>query len=149
MWLLRRMKILKLDPHLIFEYYSNEIRPLCEQVVAAWHPAITKNQQNLIEKVQKVALKIILANDYHSYENACNQFHIQTLKGRRDKLCLNYALRLYKSPRCEEYFSLVKTGSQTRRQKLVVEATTRTKRAYNSPINYLSRLINANAAKLV
>ena len=36
MWLLRRLKIVKLDPHIILEYYLKEVRPLLEQGVPIW-----------------------------------------------------------------------------------------------------------------
>ena len=48
-WLIRRMKLHKLEPELIIYYYLKEIRVLVEQCVAVW-----------ISGSQKVALRIIL-----------------------------------------------------------------------------------------
>ena len=36
MWLLRRMKFVKLEPELILDYYLKEVRPLVEQAVPIW-----------------------------------------------------------------------------------------------------------------
>ena len=44
MWLLRRMKGLKLEPTLILDYYIKEIRPLAEQGVIVWNSGLTKTQ---------------------------------------------------------------------------------------------------------
>ena len=46
MWLLRRMKLLKLEPELIFDYYVKEVRPLLEQGVVVWNSGLTKAQGN-------------------------------------------------------------------------------------------------------
>ena len=53
------MKALKLEPDIIVDYYLNEIRVLAEQGVAIWNGGLTKNQIRDLEKIQKVALKII------------------------------------------------------------------------------------------
>ena len=70
MWLLRRMKYLKLENEVIIDYYIKEVRPLTEQGVPIWNSSLTKKQVNAIEKIQKVALKIILGQQYKSYESA-------------------------------------------------------------------------------
>ena len=63
MWILRRMRNLKLDPTLVLDFYIKEIRPLAEHAVSVWNSGLTKYQVKLLEKIQKVALTIILGND--------------------------------------------------------------------------------------
>ena len=58
MWLLRRLKMLKLDYHSILEIYLKEIRPVLEHGVAVWNSGLTKNQSNELEKIQKIAFRI-------------------------------------------------------------------------------------------
>ena len=87
MWLLRRMKILKLDAEIIVDYYLKEIRVLAEQGVAIWNSGLTKGQIKDLEKIQKVAFKIILSDSYISYELACDTFDSPTLSQRRLQLC--------------------------------------------------------------
>ena len=41
---------------------------------------LTIQNQNYLERVQKVALKIILKEKYKSYENAINFLELDTLK---------------------------------------------------------------------
>ena len=62
MWVLRRMKILDVDPLIICEVYTKEIRSLLELAVPAWHSGLTYKQSSDIERVQKVAVKIILSD---------------------------------------------------------------------------------------
>ena len=104
MWLLRRMKLLKLEPSLIFDYYVKEIRPLAEQGVSVWNSGLTKSQVNDIEKIQKVALLIILGEEYSQYEAACKRFGITSLSSRRAQLCVNFAVKLFKGPRSDQFF---------------------------------------------
>ena len=108
MWLLRRLKLVKLDYEIILQFYQKEIRPLAEQGVAIWNSGLTKAQIKDLEKIQKVALKIILDENYVSYEVACTLVNISPLNFRRADLCTNFAVKLYKSPRGKEFFTPAK-----------------------------------------
>ena len=55
MWLLRRMKYLKLENEVIINYYIKQVRPLTEQGVPIWNSSLTEKKVNAIEKIQKVA----------------------------------------------------------------------------------------------
>ena len=54
MWLLRRMKLLNLEPQLIFDYYLKEIRSLAEQGVVVWNSGMTKYLANELEKFRRL-----------------------------------------------------------------------------------------------
>ena len=64
MWLIRRLKSVKLDSKTILDYYCKEVRPLAEHGVAIWNSALTRSQTLELEKIQKVAIKIILGDQY-------------------------------------------------------------------------------------
>ena len=149
MWVLRRMKLLKIDKDLILDVYIKEIRSLAEQGVAIWHSGLTQAQSKDLEKIQKVALRIILSNDYKNYEDACNLFDLKTLLQRRIQLCTNFAIKLYRSDRSSEFFTHKQQRTNSRNNtQLVVETLSRTKRSYTAPHNYLARLLNQNAARI-
>ena len=97
-----------------------------------------------LERIQKVALRIILGVEYISYENARNMFGLKTLKERRHDLCLKFALKLVESKHCEKFFNMSQATRPTRHQKFLVESFSNTKRCYNAPHNYLTRLVNEN-----
>jgi hypothetical protein len=87
MWLLRRLKSLKMEPQIILDYYLKEIRSLAEQGMAVWNSGLTKGQINDLEKIQKVALKNILFDDL-----ACSSFNIEQLSDRRLSLATNFVV---------------------------------------------------------
>ena len=68
-----RMMIL----HKLFEFnvpitdidniYNLYIRSVLEQSCVVWHHSITEDESNDLERVQKVACKVILSNRYESY----------------------------------------------------------------------------------
>ena len=127
-------------------HYLKDIRVLAEQAVVIWNSGLTKGQINDLETIQKVALKIILGNQYYSYTEACKVFNLKLLSERRLDLCSNFAIKLYKSDRCEQFFTLPKVN--TRSDNLVIEKKTNTRRCYNAPHNYLARLINLNKHRI-
>ena len=99
-----------------------EIRPLSEQGVIVWNSGLTKAQVRQLENIQKVALKIILNNEYSDYLLACKTSGISTLSSRKAQLCSNFAVKLYKTKRCEEYFTKLHPKTGTRNlTKLVKE----------------------------
>jgi hypothetical protein len=150
MWLLRRLKSVKLESDVILDYYLKEIRPLAEHGVVIWNSGLTKGQINDLEKIQKVAFRIILDESYTSYKVACTLLNVSPLQDGRSDLCTKFAIKLYKSPRSNEFFTpavkLVNTRSEL--QLLVKESVTNTKRCYNAPHNYLARLVNINKDKI-
>ena len=91
MWILRRMQGLDLNEWQLFDVYTKEIRSILEMAVPVWHSSLTKLQSNEIEKVQKIAMKIILKHKYVSYDLACRKFNTITLEERREKLCYKFA----------------------------------------------------------
>ena len=70
LWVLRRMKIYKLDTEHLVETYMKEVISLLEMAVPVWHSGLTKKQAREIERVQKNALYIILI---FWYSDICKQ----------------------------------------------------------------------------
>ena len=69
-----------------------------------WHYSITEEEKADIERVQKVACKVILKERYSSYENALLTLDLQTLSERRDILCLRFAKKCLKMPQTKDMF---------------------------------------------
>ena len=142
LWLLRRLKRINMDPLKIVDFYSKEVRPLLELAVPAWHSGITLSQSDTIERVQKTALKIILGDLYTNYEYACSLLTIEPLKPRRDVLCLNFAKKTAKKSRHKDLFLTTSNHRQTKDE--YHEHKWKTDRFNNSPLPYLTRLLNDN-----
>ena len=126
-----------MDDEVILEYYLKEIHPLAEHGVVIWNSGLTKSQENELENIQKIALKIILEDSYISYELTCTLCNILPLKFRRLQLCTNFTLKLFKSDRSCEYSNPAVKIANTRneQQLLVKEKKSNTKRCYDAPYN--------------
>ena len=147
MWTLRRMKILDIEPLLILDVYLKEIRSVLELAVPAWHSGITVKQSNDIERVQKVAVKIILSNHLTGrcdmpYDMALVILNLEPLSVRREKLCEKFAKETLKS-RHSDIFKLNPSDYNTRNKLKYKEYKSNTIRCHNSPINYLTRILNS------
>ena len=129
--------------------YVLYVRSILEQSCQVWNSALTiENSQNL-ERVQKTSLKIILKSDYHTYSNALDVTGLTTLSERRAKLCLSFAKKCLKNEEMKKIFPLNPKNQTTNtrfREKFKVDRS-RTDRHMNSAIPYMQRLLNRYASK--
>jgi hypothetical protein len=92
--------------------YTKQCRSILELAVHACHGAITFVERQDIERVQKVALHIILGEHYESYSNALILTNLKTIEARRDKLCIKFVKKAEKHEKHRMWFkpkSKVKT----------------------------------------
>ena len=133
---------MNLDIYQLFDVYTKEIRSILEMAVPVWHSGLTNKQTTDIESIQKVAMQIILQENYISYALACKKFASQTLEERRTKLCYRFATKNLKSE--NSFFTRVGTTVNTRHKSDVVkEFKCNFGRFYDSSLPYLARLINS------
>ena len=145
LWMLRRMKVLNIEPEIILDFYFKEIRSILEMGCQIFHSGLTKNQSRDIENIQKKALKIILGRLYSCYEEACTLLSCEPLSDRRDTLCLKFIRKAVKRGQHQNIFIPATSNNKTRSNKqLLKEYTCNTQRFYNSPLVYLSRIHNKN-----
>ena len=148
MWTLRRMKVLDIEPSVILDVYLKEIRSLLELAVPAWHSGLTQRQKSDIERVQKVAVHVILSDcktgkSEFNYDMALVTLDIEPLEVRREKLCLSFARKTLKS-RHKDMFMDNKSQHFTREKPAFIEKKCNTRRFFKSPLKYLTRLLNNN-----
>ena len=113
------MKILDVEPSILLEVYTKEIRSVLEL-------ALTQKQSAALERVQKVAVSIILSDP---------------LDVRRYNLCKRFAKRTVKS----RHGDIFKTNPNQHFTRLRPQFSTNkcnTERFFNSPINFLTRILN-------
>ena len=82
------------------------IRSLVEQSVAVWNQTIARKDIEDIECVQKVALKIILKEEYTNYDDALYSNGLKSLRERREQLCLRFAKKCLKNNNTSEMIPL-------------------------------------------
>ena len=77
--------------------YITFIRSVCEQSSSVWHSGLTQQNSEDIERIKKIALKIILKEKYIDYQNALNVLDLKKLKDRREILSLEFAIKCLKN----------------------------------------------------
>ena len=146
----RRMEILRKISNFGASYndlktiYIAYIRSILEQSCTVWNSGLTEENVKDIERVQKSALKLILAEKYQNYENALNILELETLASRRKTLCLEFAKKCLKNVKMKCLFSenvKIHEMKTRKREKFKVNHA-KTSRLMNSPIIYMQRLLN-------
>ena len=121
------------------------IRSVLEQSCQVWHSSLTFENMTDIERVQKNALKIILKDNYISYDHALSEVGLESLVERRDNLCLKFAKACLKNSNVKDMFPINDTINQDVRDREKYKVTfAHTGRLKDSAIPYIQRLLNAN-----
>ena len=143
LWIIRRLKYLGADQCDLVNIFTKQIRSVLELAVPVWNNGITLVEQQDIERIQKSAAHIILGAQYESYNIALKTLGLESLKSRRDKLCLKFALKAEKHDKFKKWFKPAVYANFTRRKKFkYCEAYTIHKRFTKSPLPYLTSMLN-------
>ena len=152
LWMLRRLKGLGANQSELLDVFNKQVRSVLELAVPAWNPGLTIEEEKQIERVQKTAFRIILGVDYITYEEALETLECETLKERRQKISLKFAKRALKHERYSTWFqpqqsqqnsAKPNTRAPKAKQNRFVPVPFRTTRYRDSPIPYLTELLNA------
>ena len=139
-------KLVKFQPpkNDLKQVYVTYIRSLLEQSFTVWHSSLTHENSDDLERVQKIALKIILKEDFRNYEHALNTLELEKLTIRREHLCLKFAQKCLKNPKMAKLFPPNKKehNMKTRESEHFDVFHANTKRLQQSPIIYMQKLLN-------
>ena len=140
---LRKLYSFEVPTHELITIYQIFIRSVLEQSALVWHSSLTEDQRTGLERIQRVALRIILKDDYESYEEALKTVKIETLDNRREHLCLEFATACTKdkSANIRDTFPLNNERTTRNPEKFVVQYARR-ERLKKSAIPYMQRLLN-------
>ena len=142
MWVLRRMKNLRLDSFTILDYYFKEVRVHLELAVPVWHSGLTLKLAADIERVQRVAISIVTGQTDVSYDRMCALMGVKPLYIRRQELCERFSVKTASSDcRHNDMFQLQNSGHNTRRE-FYREHLCKTTRFYKSALPFLTRTLN-------
>ena len=84
--------------------YTKHCRSILEYGVPAWQGAVTVQEKQDIERVQKIALRIIFGDQYDTYSTALKLAGLDTLETRRNKICLKFAIKAEKHSKHQNWF---------------------------------------------
>jgi hypothetical protein len=128
--------------------YILYLRSILEQSCQLWHYAITEDEKSELERVQKVACKVILDSRYADYESALESLNLDTLSIRREKLCLRFSKKCLKYDQTKEMFPLnLDHQVNTRDSDKFKVKFARTGRLLDSSIPQMQRALNNDVNK--
>ena len=143
-------KLIKFNPpeEDLVTIYKLYIRSILEHNCQVWHHALTEEDIYSIERVQKVACKLILRSEYQSYEQALEDLSLETLLNRRHNLSLKFAKKCTSHPKLQDMFPKNQSSHHLLRKKNLYHVEpTRTGRLLHSAIPQLQRALNKDALK--
>ena len=144
-WALSKLKKKGLDLDKIVRAYKCLIRPCVEYLAPVWGAMITAEQAALLECQQTQALKNIFGAKI-SAKKLRDLADVDLLSVRRKQLSLSFAKKSLRNERSKHWFRERPCPRYARRNSTnyprYSEALVRTDRHRNSPLNYLTRLLN-------
>ena len=144
LWCLKRLRKLGATTDDLMDVYTKQIRSLVEFAAPVWHSNLTGEDRLKIERVQKSALSIILGEQYYSYRSALKHLRLESLYTRRVRLCKKFAKKSQKHSKFAKWFKPNTRITVTRAKgSKFCEVHCRTERFKNSPISFLTKLLNS------
>ena len=142
-WSLNHLKRSNISKTVMVEVYKIMLRPIIEFCGNVYHAMLTNEMTERLESLQRRALRIIFGFE-KTYAELLSVSNLEKLHVRRERMCLNFALKLTNSPRFSKWFPTIEegTGPSLRNRKIFKEEYARTSRLYNSPIFYMRRKLN-------
>jgi len=143
LWALRKLRRAGMDCHDMLIVYKSVLRSVLDFVAPTYHPLLNKTQTNLLEQLQRRALKVVFGYS-ESYSDCLIKAKITTLEERRFELTKNFAIKTAKNPRFSDgwFPEKPKSTHNTRYQKKYVEVKPRTERFKHNPLTYMRKLLN-------
>ena len=120
------------------------IRSMLDQSAVVWHSSLTRKNTNDLERVQKVAVRIILGKYYNNYNDGISKLKIEKVEKRRENMCLKFAENCLKNskltnifPRRKNLHMMRKRTKTTFNIKMI-----KNKRFKKSAVPYMTKLLN-------
>ena len=126
------------------QIYLIYIRSILEQSGVVWHSSLSQKNKRDLERVQKVAVKVILGKNYTSYKAGLELLKMENLDKRRERLCLSFAKKSIQNEKASKLFPKNQSthNMKKRRTKKFKPRITKTTRYQKSAIPYLINMLN-------
>ena len=126
--------------------YNQYIRSILEFNSNVWFSSISNEEREDIERVQRIACRIILKDDYENYDKALEKLNLQNLSERRQMLAGRFAVKCTRNDRFKELFPLNSITGVRDSEKYAVKFA-HTDRLKDSSIPAMQRILNKSAKK--
>ena len=131
----------------LVQIYTLYIRSILEFNSNVWFSNITVEERENIERVQRVACKIILKEEYVDYNQALEQLKLINLSERRQMLATRFAEKCVKNPRFSDLFPLNDCEVGLRNVDKYKVKFANTGRLQDSSIPAMQKLLNRKCKK--
>ena len=81
-------------------------RSVLEQSCVVWHSSLTQENKDDLERMQKTFAKLVLRQNYKSYENSLLRLNLDCLDTRRNALCLKFEQAGIKNRKIDDLFPM-------------------------------------------
>jgi hypothetical protein len=142
-WILRRLKKLGASHEDLLNVYCKQIRSIAEFAVPVWNSFLTGEDIAKLERLQKIALHIILGDQYKSYSSALKATRLSKLSERRRKTCMKFAKRAQKNTKFSKWFKPNPKVQRRVKQPKFCPVICKKQRFEKSPLSYLTGLLNS------
>ena len=121
-----------------------------DQSCVLWGSGLTRENKSDLERTQKTFAKLILQEEYRSYNEALRHLGLQNLEDRRKSLTLAFAKRSLADGHFSDLFKKRKPNStiETRFRDFYEVTHANTERFKNSPVITMQRLLNEERKQL-
>ena len=147
MTMLTKLKYVGVPTDDLLNIYILYVRSLLEYCSVVWHSTLTVEQSKNLENVQKLCLKVILGENYTTYENALKDSCLDKLSQRREEKCLKFGLKSLLHPVHSSMFPVnpqILTNPHNTRNTEHFQVNWANSDSYrDSAIPYIQRLLNA------
>ena len=119
------------------------IRSLLEQSATVWNRSLSQED---ISDLEKIAVKIILGDQFKTYEQGLLTLNMESLSEQRQVLCLSFAQKCTKNPKTSNMFPRNEKihTMDTRKKELFKVQHAKTEMLCKSSIIYMQHLLNDN-----
>ena len=148
-WTLRNLKNSGFSTEELVTVYKTIIRPVADYACAVYHPSLTDEQDEALDRLQNHALKCIFGPGL-SGRKLREMAGITTLRARREEITEKFAKKLAANPLFAHWFPLKRARSSRRStvvQETYLEEKARCDRLKNSPLFYYRRILNGKPGR--
>ena len=122
--------------------YKALVRPSLDYMALVYHPMLSREQADALEKLQMGTLKTVYGAKV-SYREALERSGLPTLRQRRRDSLDRFAIKLANNPEYDHWLPKTTfTGYDLREELIYVEKFAATDRLRNSPLYAIRRRLN-------
>ena len=140
-WILFHLRHHGFNQEELVRVYKTVIRPVFDYCAVIYHPMLTDDQDQMLERFQRQALKVAFGSGL-TYTELRERAGIQTLRQIRIELSDKFAAKCCDSDRFRHWFPERRKARSSRSADKYEELFARCKRYYNSPLFFMRRRLN-------